>query len=320
MKALTPLAVLMTLLSGSVSAQDAITIAPKMQPGRRVLVTSIEKMKQTSDARGQQIKTQSDSERQTLITTSPPDKDGQIVRHHAIQVMKSKVTSPAGTQEFDSTKKSPAGTDDKGLGNQANYAQASPEKMMRMSMKVQRIYLYDKDGKLKSVKVMGLPEDAPAPMKMSFSPAALLNARQEQFKWYPKTAVKPGATWSVESRRELGGGQYLAVKTEYTFVGLKEKGGRELALVQSKATTASLGMAKNPQVTLSAANVKPVKSTGEIWFDHVAGHLIETKSHLQVVGGFTLAFNGQTIEVKLDLQIDDSKKFTPQKKIAPQKR
>jgi hypothetical protein len=299
-------------LTPALSSAQAVKLQLKYTPGEKFVVATEEKMEQklSLPAFGQDTDTRISSSKAVLVTTGQPSEGGEIVRTHTVQNMKSDMLMPGGIRiRFDSAK--PGETGAPGFPGGAAMVDA-----MRTSAKVKRIYNYDSGRKLVSAKIAGVDVKAlPKELQAQFEPKLLLKTRLEQLKVLPTKEVSPGETWMVSSEMAIGGGQVIKMKSKYTYKGPATRADMQYDYIESEVQDITLEMSGSGPggLQITESNVKPVNSTGKIWFDRAAGRIAASESRMQMKGTMTMSFNEMPIDSKIDLTVISKTEVKPAK-------
>ena len=286
-------------LTPAVSLAQAVKLQLKYTPGEKFVVVTEETMEQTLSlpALGQNTETKISSSKSVLVTTSQPSEKGGITRTHTVQNVKNDMLMPGGIHiRFDSAK--PDETEAPPFDGGAEMIDA-----MRTAAKATRIYDYDSARKLISAKTAGIDlKKLPGQMQAQFEPKLLLKTRLEQLKVLPTKEVSPGESWVVDSEMSIGGGQVIKVKSKYTYKGLVTRAEKQFDYIESETQDITLEMAEAGPggLQITESDVKPVNSTGKIWFDRAAGRIVASESRMQMMGTMTMSFNERPIDSQVD--------------------
>ena len=177
---------------------------------------------------------------------------------------------------------------------------------MLLPLKLKRTYIYDREGKLLNAEVSGLDLARLSPgMQGQFTPETLRRQRIQELSLLPDKPVQPGDTWQRTTEIELGAGQALQVVTDYSYRGLRDRDGAQLDLLVSEIRSVDFLLKPGAPLPLKItdSNVKPVNSSGQVWFDREAGQIVAASNRLQALGTLTLSSGGMSIEGKIDLTI-----------------
>ncbi len=288
------------LATGWTATADAqVKLEVKQVEGRKTVVHTNLKVKQTLTLAGMPLETESDRFLISSVNTGKPDSDGKIRVAQKIDKLSLNLKLPGGTSlSFDS--------DDP--GKKADNPQLEPiMQLLRASAKAEPTLVHDKSGKIVAVEGLdkaadGLPEE----LKDEFNEErAKKNANQELDR-LPSDAVKPGDKWSKNSDMNLGSGQVMSFTTEYTYVGEVKDGTKTLDKIEAKATAVSYGLEATSKLPfkVNKSDLKVSETAETMLFDRAAGQWHSVKSKVRIQGDIELAINGQNLPGKLDLTIE----------------
>ena len=189
--------------------------------------------------------------------------------------------------------------------------------ILRFSIKTPITQVFNKDGSVKTVEV---PEDAardlPDLFKNDLSPKRLTAQLKEQHASLPDKAVSKGDTWVRDQNALLGGGQVMTFRIDYKYEGTVKRNGRELDHITGKVTDVAYDQEDDAPGPLKVkdSELKPAKSSLEIFFDRKLGRFVEMKSLIQIKGDMTFEANGMELPGKLDLTMEsNTRELQPEK-------
>lgn len=308
MKSRLIVAAVCAVLTPTLLHAQAVKFELKYKPGEKFVVKSEEKMQQTMSIMGRDFETSVDSSKIVLVTNSGLSDKGVLTRTHTVKETKTQMAMPGGIQlTFDS--QNADATQVPAFPGAAQIVDG-----MKLSAKAKRVYSYGKGNKLLSAKVDGVDlQSLPPQMQAQFKPEAMKKARMEELKLLPKKPVSAGDSWDVDSVLTIGAGQSLKMKTKYTYRGLAKKGDKEYDYIESTISDITLVMdGPGPGgLQITESDVKPVKSTGKLWFDREAGRTHASEQRIQMVGTLTLNAAGQTINADIDLTMNSKSDVQP---------
>ena len=291
------------------SASAQVTLEIKHQEKSSFTTQTDIKIAQTLQIAGQEIKTKN---AQVLITehaTGARDADGTVRTKSTIKKWTAKWEFPGGiAMEFDS-----AVPDRK-----APIAQLEPVlEVVRVILKTPLTYVFKKDGLAETVELPeGAANDLPAQFKDELNPKKLAAQLKDIQAVLPDKAVSKGDTWVRDRKMHLGGGQVMAMRIDYKYEGTVKRNGRELDRITGKVTSVGYdqeGEAIGP-LKVKDSELKPAKSSLEMFFDRKLGRFVEVKSLIQIKGDMTFEANGMELPGKLDLTMESNTKDLPVEK------
>ena len=303
---LIPLVGLLAIVAG---ATAQVTLEIKHQEKSSLTTQTDIKIAQTLQLAGQEMKTKN---AQVLITeqaTGARVGDGTIRTKSTIKKWTAKWEFPGGiAMEFNS-----AVPDRK-----APIAQLEPIlEIVRVMLNTPITRVYGKDGLVKTVEI---PEDAakglPDDFKDELNPKKLAAQLKDLQAILPDKAVSNGDTWVRDQKSNLGGGQVMSFRIDYKYEGTVKRNGRELDRITGKVTGVDYiqeGDAPGP-LKVKDSELKPSKSSLEMFFDRKLGRFVEVKSLIQVNGDMTFEVNGMELPSKLDLTMESNVKDLPPEK------
>ena len=305
----TKLIPMISLMVFVASASAQVTLEIKHQEKTTHTTQTEIKIAQTLQLAGQEIVTKNS---QVLITehaTGALADDGTLCTKVTIKKWTGKWEFPGGiSMEFDS-----AVSDRK-----APIAELEPIlTILRISVKTPITQVFNKDGSVKTVEV---PEDAvrdlPDPFKNELNPKKLTAQLKEQHASLHDKAVSKGDTWVRDQNAHLGGGQVMTFRIDYKYEGTVKRNGRELDHITGKVTDVAYDQEDDAPGPLKVkdSELKPAKSSLEIFFDRKLGRFVEVKSLIQIKGDMTFEANGMELPGKLDLTMESNIRELPPEK------
>ncbi len=200
----------------------------------------------------------------------------------------------------------------------APIAQLEPIlEVVRIMLKTPITQVFNKDGSVKTVEVPeGAAEDLPKEFKHELSPKKITAQLKDQLAILPDKAVSQGDTWVRDQTASLGGGQVMTFRIDYKYEGMVKLNGRELDRITGKVTDVTYDQEGEVPGPLKVKNseLKPARSSLEIFFDRKLGRFIEMKSLIQIKGDMTFEANGMELPGKLDLTMENNTKDLPPEK------
>ncbi len=299
-------------LTPALSSAQAVKLQLKYTPGEKFVVATEETMEQklSLPALGQDTDTRLSLSKSVLVTTGQPSEKGEIARTHTVQNVKNDMLMPGGIRvRFDSAK--PGETKAPPFPGGAEMVDA-----MQTSAKAKRVYNYDSARKLISAKVVGVDvKKLPMGMQAQFEPKLLLKTRLEQLKVLPTKEVSPGESWMVNSEMAIGAGQVIKIKSKFTYKGPATRADKQYDYIESEVQDITLEMSGSGPggLRITESNVKPVNSTGKIWFDRTAGRIAASESRMQMKGTLTMSVNDRPTDGKIDFIVTSKAEVKPAK-------
>lgn len=148
-------------------------------------------------------------------------------------------------------------------------------------------------------------EKLPEATKARFTPEILKKGVERETAYLPDQPVKVGDSWEKTLEIDVGEGQVLAFRNQYTYVGSVQQDGKPLDKIVSKTLDASYTVNGNPNLQVKNTDLKPKDSEGEYLFDRELGATSSRNSKVQVVGKLTLTIANMEFPGELDLTIED---------------
>lgn len=288
----------LSLLATTAVAQ--VKLEAKFEDGRKTVVHTTMKLKQTLTLAGMAQETESDRFVITSSQAGKRDADGKLRIESKTDKLSVNMKIQGITVSFDS--------DDP--NKKAENPLLEPLlQTLRVAAKIKATLIRDQSGKV--IAVEGFDKAAgevPAELRGDFNVDQVKKNANQELDFLPTEAVKIGDTWTKTTDLPLGGGQTMSLTTDYKYVGEAKEGDKTFNKIESKTTAVSLAIAENPnaqvKIRLTKSDLKPVDSTGTLLFDREAGQVHSLKGKLRVVGDLELEVNGTSYPGKLDLTIE----------------
>ena len=189
--------------------------------------------------------------------------------------------------------------------------------VVRVMLKTPMTLVFGKDGLVKTVEIPeGAGKDLPDQFKDELNPKKLAAQVKDLQAILPDKAVSKGDTWVRNQNAYLGGGQVMSFRIDYKYEGTVKRNGRDLDRITGKVTSVGYdqeGDAPGP-LKVKDSELKPAKSTLEIFFDRKLGRFVEMRSLIQIKGDMTFEANGMELPGKLDLTMGNHVKDLPPEK------
>jgi hypothetical protein len=253
----------------------------KFKEGEKFYVEDISNMKQTVTALGQ---TQKVDQKTTTITSYTikkvtTDSIEMVMKFENVEV---KSDGPIG--QFDKFMEKTKGV--------------SFTVTMAPDGKVKRLEGFNEFAK----QIVGDDEDTAKLLKMFINEEMFTKGVEQAFGFIPDKAVKPGDTWTRETKIPFGPLGDFKTNSTYTYNGNKD-GRDEISVKQSmryqapKAGTEFAGLFKIVKGDLKADNAR-----GKYFFDADKGRLTSAELAMTIRGSLTLDLNGMELTVDLNVE------------------
>ena len=295
--------VLSCLLNSPVLAQ--VTLELKYPEESKTTIHTEAKTNQTLTLAGMDIETKSTT---FLVMTKSIGKrtdEGSLPVVEKISVMQTDVGLPGGLRiEFDS-----ANPDKKA----ENPLLEPLMERLRVTFKTPVTTILDEKYKVAAIKLPeGLADSLDDANKSLFDPEKRKKAAEQARSYLPDGPVKPGDSWDRSIDADFGGGQTMAFRMKYSYAGTVEQDGRTLDKISGKATDVSYSVGENSAgLKVTKSDLKVTESDETILFDRERGTVQQKTAKLSIKGPLTLVINGQELDGKVDLTIEE--KTTMQK-------
>lgn len=293
-------ALLLTMCCATASAQVKLEL--KYPPNTKSVSETSVKTHQILTLAGMDLETKSTTFSLTSKTIGNRAEDGTLTIVEKVDVLQTEVGLPMGTTiQFDS---------------------ANPEKKadnpllepilerLRVTFKTPVTVILDDANKVKEVKFPdGLVESLNDANKSLFNGAKRKKAAEQARGYIPDDDVKPGDSWERNLDADLGGGQTMALRTKYTYVGPVEHEGRTLEKITGKVLDVSYTVdASNTAIQVTKSSLKATESDEVILFDRNLGAVQQKTNKVRIQGPLTLVLNGQEFDGKVDLTLEETTK------------
>lgn len=284
-------------------AQAQVKLEHKFVEGRKTVMHTTMKIKQTLTLMGMGLDTESD---RFIITTAQAGKrnaEGNLPIEQKVDKLSVNVKLPGGLGlTFDSDDPNKAAE---------NPALEPLLKAMRASVKAKPVLVRDKSGKVVAVEGLDkIAEELPEELRGDVNPEQTKKTANQELENLPEKPVKVGDTWTKTAELPLGGGQIMTMTTEYKYVGPVNEGGKTLEKIEAKNTAVVLSVTADAKaMKVDKSDLKPTESSETILFDREAGQAQSTKGKVRIQGDLDLklTINGMEIAFpgsKLDLTIE----------------
>jgi hypothetical protein len=225
--------------------------------------------------------------------------DGRIRVVQKIEAMKATVEVMGQTYTFDS-----ANPDDKG---------STPLEVYRPLHKAVASHattiIFDKSNRPVQVEndadlLNSLPAEVREIANSQLNPEHLKNEAAEELDQIKSDGVNKGDTWLRVKSTDFGSGQIMDFKTEYTYQGTVEQGGKTLDKITTKVTDVTYALVNSTlPFGLKESELKPTESNGVILFDREQGHTTQATSSIRITGEITFDVNGKDLPATIDLKM-----------------
>jgi hypothetical protein len=287
-------------------AMAQVKLEHKFVEGRKTVMHTTLKIKQTLTLGGMNVDTESDRFLITSAEAGQRDAEGKIRVMQSIDKLTTTLSLPGGLSlTFDSD------TPDQKAENPALEPLLQ---LLRASVKAKTVFVHDPSGKVVSVEGLDkAAENLPEVLKGEFNAERARKAANQEMEILPTDPVKIGDTWTRNTELQLGSGQVMALTTEYKYLGEVQEGGKVLHKIESKPSSVEFSIAADSKLPLKVtkSELKPTDSVSTTLFDQDAGQVHSTKGKLHIAGILDLEINGTPLPGKLDLTIESETKRQP---------
>lgn len=293
------LAVVFLALCSPAFAQ--VTLEMKYPPGSKSVGETSVKTHQILTLAGMDIETKSTTFSVVTKSIGQRGDDGSLPIQEKVDVLQTEVGLPGGTTlQFDS-----ANPDKK-----ADAPMLEPiMERLRVTFKNPSTIVLDDKNKVKEVKFReGLVESLDPSNKSLFDPEKRKKTAEQARGYLPDEAVKPGDTWERATETDFGGGQVMAFRTKYTYVGTVDQDGTTLDKVTGKVFEVSYSVDQTAPIRVPKSDLKVTESDETVLFDRALGNVQQISRKLRIEGPLTLVINGAELEGKVDLTIEEATK------------
>lgn len=291
----------LSLACGTAFAQVKLEL--KYPPGAKSTTESSVTTNQILTLGGMDIETKSSTFSLASKTIGQPAEDGTLSVVEKVNVLQTEVGLPGGIKlQFDSANPE----------KKADIPQLEPlMERLRATFTTPVTTILDAERKLKEVRFPeGVAESVDASNKSLFDPVKRKKAAEQASGFLPTDAVKPGETWERATEADFGGGQTMAFRTRYTYVGTVDQDGKTFDKITAKVFEVSYSVdPSNAALQVTKSDLKVTESDATILFDRERGDVDQKTNKLRIQGPLTLNFNGAELDGKLDLTIEDKSKL-----------
>ncbi len=289
---------LLALVCGLTLARGQVTLELKHPPETTHAVATEITVQQTLTLAGMAIDTKSVQSRLTQSSAGKRENDGSLRIRDEVKKLNARISLPGGIQvEFDSANPN----------TKAPMPELEPLlDVMRATLKASTTRVYDKDGALKEVESDRRAFEGLDPkVKPDLSPAKAKRDVEQIARILPDKAMNKGDTWVRKEAMDLGGGQMMRFQMEYEYKGAVRREGRELDVIEAKATSVDYELDANSPLPLKLKNseLKVAGSKTKLLFDRELGVFLEIESSVRITGDMTFEVAGNELPGKLDLTI-----------------
>jgi len=279
------------LLAGTGFAQ--VKLEHKLTEGLKFTQELISTIDQTLTIAGNETETKVEVQTMAEATIGKRDEDGKLPVKEKIKSLQVSIKGTAGEYRFDS-----ANPDDRG-GSQLELLREVHKALASRTVTT----VYGKDNRVAEIKCDG---DLLLSKVSEFDPEYLKEIANQGLDVIPSNPVKKGDSWERTAKVDLGAGQMMQFKTNYTYEGTVEKDGQKLDKISSKTLSVEFSLADDSPlpISLKESKLKVKESKGVVLFDRKLGRIVESKETIRVAGGLTFVANGQELPSELDLKME----------------
>lgn len=290
---------------GSASVWGQVNLSLKYPDNTEAVTQTTAKTKQTLTIAGMDVETSNEAFIVSRSKSGTRSTEGVLVTEDKIDTLQTTLKVQGQEVQFDS------GNPDK----KADNALLEPVlDMFRATYRMTPRTHRDKDNKVVKVE---FPEEEfnklSDAVKKEFDAEKRKEQAQQETAFLPGKAVKMGDTWEHTSTTSLGGGQTMEFGNEYTYAGTVKEGDKTLHKITSKTKTVKYMLDPNAETPLkvTASELKPTESAGEILIDLEQGQVTKTTNKIRIQGDMSLSIGGMNLPGKLDLTIETESKLQP---------
>ena len=182
----------------------------------------------------------------------------------------------------------------------------------------------DKNNKVKAVegaeelrgKVEKLGPEAREQMSKQFESEKLKRVFEQEFQILPDVLARPGEPWERAQVIDLGAGLAITFRKKFEYVGTEKRRNETLDKISSKVLEVKYNVDPDSNLPLNPvkSDLKVESSSGTIFFDREAGHVVGSTERIRIKGDVTYSAKGQEVPSKLDLNIETGVELQPSKK------
>ena len=294
------------LLSTPQLASAQVLLKFKFPDGATATVVTETVSNQTLTFGGVELTTESRQKRTVETTNGRRAPDGTIRVEQVFKALDAQLSLPGGIElQFDS-----ADPDAPGTGTDADILLD----ILRTTAKSKWTMIHGPDDQVTAVEggkqaLESLDEKAQELVEKQFDPEYLKSQANTQLRLFPPTPVSKGETWRRSSDLRLEAGQHLSFTTDYQYVGtVRSAAGKDLEQIAVKVADVSYTIDEDSPAPLriSESDLKVAGSEGMILFDREAGHVVEHKDKVHIIGEITFVTAGQKVPGKLVLKMENT--------------
>jgi len=283
-----------------------VTLEAKYQENTKIIARSDINLAQNLQLAGQEIVTKSNQVIITEYASGMRGKDGTLRIKATVRKLTGNWEFPGGIKmEFDSEVPK----------RKAPVAQLEPVlELLRVTFKTPITHVFSKDGSVKTVEVPeAAKNDLPDLFKNELNTEKLTTQLKQKHESLPNKVVSIGDTWVRDQTMHLEGSQTMTFRIDFKYEGFVKKNNLMLDLVTGKITDVAYDMEDNSGSPLKVknSNLKPAKSSLELFFDRKQGRFVRANSLVHIKGDMTFEANGMELPGKLDLMIEQNTRDVP---------
>jgi hypothetical protein len=174
---------------------------------------------------------------------------------------------------------------------------------------------------IESIEFVGNPfGDLDPNAAKEVTPQRFMDEYNNRLRHYPDGPVAVGDKWERTEEVQIGSGQMLKFKKEFTYLGTEEKSGTTFDKVGVKSLTVDYEIGEGGQLPLKLdeSNLEVASSEGVLLYDRKLKMFTSEAEKLQIKGTltFTIDINGQKQKFpgNLDLTIEAKQTSEPKSK------
>jgi hypothetical protein len=295
-------------------AWGQVTLSYKFAPGPDVVYRTGVEVDQTLTINGQAVPTKSKQTVRTRQAVGAKRADGSVPVAQTIESIQTELELPGGIQmALDSEVNAPAPADE--------LPQLKPIRdSIRALDGATFTIVVGPDGKVAgiegaeaAIKAENVDPMVKEALQSRFEAAALKRDAVQEIERFPAILVNPGDTWEKTEVMDLGSGQTLTFRKQYTYAGPVAKDGKTLDRVTAKDLAVTYAMAPNPALPVSVgkSDLKVDSSDGELLFDRENGRPVSAAGKVHITGSLEMTLGGQALPATLDLTMSSTTAIEP---------
>ena len=286
-------------LISATSASAQVRLETKFPEGTSYLTETSARFGQKLSIGGTDIDTSNDTTAKIRSTIGKRESDGKIRVTQKVEAMQATVEVMGQTYSFDSAK-----PDEKGSSPLEVYRPLHKAVATRSTT-----ITYDKSNHAVSVEhdedlLASLPAEVRDIARSQLDPEQLKDEANEEIDRVKSDGVKKGDTWQRTKSFNFGSGQVMDFKTEYTYQGTIDQGGKSLDKITSTVKDVTYALVNSTlPFGLKESKLKAAESDGMLLFDRELGRTVQTTWTLRVTGDIVFVINGKDLPATIDLKM-----------------